>query len=177
MNKMKKIAVDMDGVIANTPLQVVKWYKQIFGVELNLKAIEGQFFLDAIDPTHRTKAREMYFQKGFFADIPVMLDAQEVMKELSKKYELFITTASTQFPNSYNDKQEWLAMHFPFIDWKHTVFCGSKSIIQADYMIDDFAYNLDDFVGEGLLFTSYHNVNETGYHRVNNWKEAGDYLL
>ncbi|HMQ89055.1 MAG TPA: 5'(3')-deoxyribonucleotidase, partial [Flavilitoribacter sp.] len=66
----------------------------------------------------------------------------------------------------------WLADHFPFIHWKNIVFCGDKSIIKADYMIDDHVKNLLNFDGKGLLFTASHNAEETRFTRVNNWREV-----
>ena len=50
--------------------------------------------------------------------------------------------------------------------------CGDKSIISADYMIDDHAFNLKVFQGKGLLFTASHNIGETEFERVNNWEEV-----
>ena len=62
--------------------------------------------------------------------------------------------------------------HLPFISWKQFVFCGDKSVIRADYMIDDHVHNLKTFDGLGLLFSASHNINENGYIRLNNWNEV-----
>jgi 5'(3')-deoxyribonucleotidase len=40
-------------------------------------------------------------------------------------------------PNSLGPKYRWLQRHFPFIPPTHYVFCGNKSILRADYLIDD----------------------------------------
>lgn len=61
---------------------------------------------------------------GFFRDLKVMEGSQKVIRELSKYYEIYITTAAME-----------------------------------------------------ILFTAPHNVNESGYVRVNNWYEVGDYFL
>ncbi|MDF9794801.1 5'(3')-deoxyribonucleotidase [Catalinimonas alkaloidigena] len=57
------------------------------------------------------------------------------------------------------------------------LFCGDKSIIQADYLIDDHPKNLLTFSSEPIIFTSPHNVDETRFLRANNWKEVGDIFL
>ena len=56
------------------------------------------------------------------------------------------------------------------------VFCGDKSIINADYLIDDHVRYIKRFLGQGILFTSPNNINETGYFRVNNWHEVKNFL-
>jgi 5'(3')-deoxyribonucleotidase len=77
-----------------------------------------------------------------------------------------------EFRHSLEDKYDWLLQHFPFIHWKNYVFCGDKSIIGADYMIDDHVFNLQTFRGKGLLFTASHNIHETDFTRVNDWQEV-----
>ncbi len=82
-----------------------------------------------------------------------------------------------EFKYSLLHKHEWLAEHFPFIPWKNIVFCGDKSIINADYLIDDHAHHFKHFRGQGILFSSPHNLNEDWNPRVNNWKEVAGLLL
>jgi 5'(3')-deoxyribonucleotidase len=57
------------------------------------------------------------------------------------------------------------------------VFCGDKSIIHADYLIDDHVKHFAKFSGQGILFTSPHNVNVEWTPRVNNWQEVAELLL
>jgi len=44
-------------------------------------------------------------------------------------------------------------------------------------MIDDHAFNLETFDGEGILYSAPHNACETRFTRVNNWSEIHDLLL
>ncbi|WP_197719136.1 5' nucleotidase, NT5C type [Paenibacillus baekrokdamisoli] len=113
----------------------------------------------------------------FFRDLDVMEDSQEVIQELSKHYEIFITTAAMEHPSSFNAKYEWLKEHFGFLNEMNFVFCGNKSIIHADYLIDDNARHFEGFGGQGILFTAPHNLVETRYVRVNNWKEVKNYFI
>jgi len=57
------------------------------------------------------------------------------------------------------------------------VFCGDKSIINADYLVDDTPRNLSRFNGEGILFSAHHNVYETRFRRVDSWGEIGELFL
>ncbi|UPL51170.1 hypothetical protein MWH26_02940 [Hymenobacter sublimis] len=99
------------------------------------------------------------------------------MREINQRYELFIASAAMEFPNFFLDKYEWLRRHFPFVPWRNVVFCGDKSILNADYLIDDNAFNFDNFRGEGILFDAPHNAHETRHRRVHNWQEVGELFL
>jgi 5'-nucleotidase len=57
-----------------------------------------------------------------------------------------------------------LIEHFPFISWKQVVFCGNKSLIKADLMIDDHLKNLNNFDGETIMFIQPHSINKTDHH-------------
>jgi 5'(3')-deoxyribonucleotidase len=52
------------------------------------------------------------------------------------------------------------------------VFCGDKSILRADYLIDDNPRQLRRFDGEGILYSSPHNKYVTEFRRVNDWLEV-----
>lgn len=120
--------------------------------------------------------RDFLFDKGFFRDLEVMPDSQEVIRELMEDYDIFITTAAMEFRSSFEDKYDWLQEHFPFLHWKNFVFCGDKSIIRADYMIDDHVNNLESFKGTGILYTASHNVHEKRFTRVDNWQDVRTYF-
>ncbi len=59
----------------------------------------------------------------------------------------------------------------------NVVFCGDKSIVAADYMIDDDVRHFRRFRGEGILFTAPHNVHETEFRRVDNWRQIREIFL
>ena len=171
---MKRIAIDMDGVLANTTAQFLEYHARDTGILLSEQEILGKAESVAFPNVYTWVNTE-----GFFRTLPVMLDSQSVVKNLMAKYEVFIVSAATEFPNSLIDKQAWLKDHFPFISWKNVVFCGSKTIIKADIMIDDHFKNLDNFEGETLLFTTHHNaLADAGKHqRVPTWREIETILL
>jgi 5'(3')-deoxyribonucleotidase len=79
-------------------------------------------------------------------------------------------------PNSLGPKYRWLQRHFPFIPATNYVFCGNKSILRADFLIDDQPRNLVHFEGCGLLYTAPHNIAINGFTRVDNWQQVADYF-
>ncbi len=159
----------MDEVIADVYPKFLDIFEQDLGRRPSREEYWGQKIYQLEGASH---IRDVLFDKGFFADLPVMEDSQEVLQWLSDRYEIFITTAAMEFRASLEDKYDWLLRHFPFIHWKKFVFCGDKSVILADYMIDDHPHNLQSFTGRGLLYTASHNIGVDEFVRVDNWKEV-----
>ena len=77
-----------------------------------------------------------------------------------------------EFKYSLPEKYDWLDEHFPFIHWKRRIFCGDKSVLKADVLIDDHEFNLSVFSGRAIMFTATHNALETKYERLNNWLDG-----
>jgi 5'-nucleotidase len=171
---MKRIAIDMDGVMADVTAKFIAHHNKTMPTHITEKDVAGKSELEAFPLVY-----DWVNTAGFFRNIPLMADSQTIVEALNKKHEVFIVSAATEFPKSLIDKHDWLGEHFPFISWRQMVFCGSKTIIQADNMIDDHFKNLDYFKGQTLLFTAHHNVfADAGRHRrVNNWLDVAKILL
>jgi 5'(3')-deoxyribonucleotidase len=174
---MERIAIDMDDVMADTSQRKIDWYERDFGIKINKADIEGKYVTHYVPKEHYEHVRAYSKHKDFFWDLKVAPESQRVIEALTEKYEVFIVTAAMPFPNSYNAKYEWLRQYFPFIDIRNVVYCGHKYIIDADYLIDDHAYNLESFNGKGILFTAPHNTNETRFERVDNWFDVEQIFL
>lgn len=171
---IKKIIVDIDGVLADIYSQFRKFELEDLGANQDLSEITGKLEEEAF------VNGEMYMAaKGFFRNAPVIEGCIEVLEKLNKVYDVFIVSAATKFPNSMAEKQEWLLEHFPFITWEQLAFCGTKELIKGDIMIDDHFKNLDRFHGRTILFSQPHNMNrsENGHARVGNWEEISQLLL
>jgi 5'(3')-deoxyribonucleotidase len=174
---MKRIAVDMDEVMADAVAEFLRRYKRDFDEHPTQEELAGRRFWEAVR-SDRHAVLEAYLRtEDFFAVLNVMPDSQRVLRALQDKYEVFIATAAMEVPTSFTAKYEWLEKHFPFISASHIVFCGDKSIIRADYLIDDNPRQLRRFQGEGILYSSHHNVNVTGFRRVNNWLDVEKMFL
>ncbi len=176
---MKRIAIDMDDVIADATQKFCDMYKAEFGTTIEKHDLIGKEFVEVIAPEHQARVHEYARQKGFFSDLLVIPHSQEVMLKLSQKYEIYIASAATEYPNSLKEKHDWLKEHFPFISWLNIVFCGDKSILKADYLIDDRLKNLKVFDGKAIVFTAPHNLKEAyePYTRANSWLEIEKLLL
>jgi 5'(3')-deoxyribonucleotidase len=175
------IAVDMDEVIADALgehlLRYNRDFPQDFPQPVTPADLQGKWLWDYV-PQHRLKALENYIlSDDFFRVLGVMQDAQRVLERLQDRYEVYIATAAMEVPRSFTAKYHWLAEHFPFIPTTHIVFCGNKSILRADFLIDDNPRQLRLFEGsamgdhkpEGILFSSPANAHVTGFRRANDW--------
>lgn len=171
--KKEVLLIDMDGVIADSYDQYIKYEYEETGRCITREEVKGLSEEEAF-PHYDKHVQE----KGFFRTVPVMEDSVEGMKYLNDKYDLYIVSAASEFPYSYLDKREWLNDYFPFITWEQIIFCGRKDPIKGDIMIDDHGKNLDKFEGKKVLFTQPHNVYDTDpdYIRVDAWKQIGEWL-
>ena len=172
---MKRVIIDMDHVMAAITQQYIQWYKNHTGIEVDEALLIGKPESEAFPD--KDLIWKFLYSPGFFRTAPVIQGSQEVIEKLNNKYEVFIVSAAMEFPQSLVEKYDWLQEHFSFISWKQVVFCGSKTVIKGDYMIDDHLKNLDYFDGEKLLFTAAHNALVTGYTRVDTWQDVAAILL
>ncbi|TDE15529.1 5' nucleotidase, NT5C type [Dyadobacter psychrotolerans] len=174
---MLRLTLDMDDVLANTHEKLIQVVLNDFSTNLSEHDLKKGALKNLLHPKQLTKLHKMMNSPGFFADIAVKEDSVETVYALSRFYEIFIATACMEFPNSFKDKFDWLGRNFSFIPWTNIVFCGYKSIINSDYLIDDHTRNLAAFNGEGILFTAAHNLNDKTYRRVSDWKEVSELFL
>ena len=164
----------MDGVLADVYPRFFELYEEKTGLKKNISEIIGLKEAEAF-PEHFRWVET----PGFFRTMPVVPDSQRVLKLLNGKFEILVISMATEFPASLTDKQLWMNDHFSFISWRQVVFCGNKSLIPGDLMIDDQLKNLDNFNGETLMFNQPHNINCTGHNhrRVSSWAEIESLLL
>jgi 5'(3')-deoxyribonucleotidase len=167
----------MDEVIADALGEHLHRYNRDFRERITRSDLEGRWLWDFV-PTERQQALTEYLMsEDFFAVLRVMPHAQRVLERLQSRYEIYIATAAMEVPSSFNAKFEWLKKYFPFIPASHIVFCGNKSILRGDYLIDDNPRQLRLFRGEGILFSSPANANVSGFRRVHNWLEIEELFL
>jgi len=173
---MQRICVDMDEVMADTLAEYIRRYNQAFDEDVTPQDLAGKGLWDIAPQDRQLQLRAFLDAEDFFEDLDLMPGSQEVLRQLSSRFEIFIATQAMAVPNSLGPKFRWLQRHFPFIPPSHYVFCGDKSILRADYLIDDLPKNILRFEGQGLLYTAPHNLAATGFVRVNNWDEVAQYF-
>ena len=175
---LKRICVDMDEVMADAVAEhLLRYNRDHADDQITKDDLHGKWLWDVVSVDRHPRLEEYLRSDDFFAVLAVMPESQRVMKALQQKYEVFIATAAMEVPTSFAAKYRWLGEHFPFIPASHIVYCGDKGILRADYLIDDNPRQLRRFQGEGILYSSPHNVNVTGYRRVKDWLEVEELFL
>jgi 5'(3')-deoxyribonucleotidase len=174
---MKRIAVDMDEVLADALAEHLTRYNRDHGETITKGHLDGKWLWDVVSADRHERLEGYLRSEDFFEDLPVVEDSQEVLAKLITQYEIFIATAAMEFPNSFGPKYRWLRRHFPFIPPTNFVFCGDKSILHADYLIDDSYRHFERFSGKAILFSAPHNARVTGFRRVSSWREVEDFFL
>ncbi len=167
-----RIAIDMDEVMADALGEHVRRYNAAFGAAITPADLHGRHLEDYVPPAHR-RAAEAMLDASFFESLAPMPGCQEVVGDLNERHDVFIVTAAMDVPCSFDAKYRWLRRHFPFISPARIVFCGDKSIVEADYLIDDRARHFSMFKGRPLLFSAPHNAHEERYPRVASWADIG----
>lgn len=173
----QRIAIDMDEVIADTLTKHVGLYNAEFGENVTADGLRGKKLREAVAGERVEKVETFLVAEDFFGDLEVMPGSQRVISDLMQRYEVFVTTAAMEVPTSFAAKFRWLEEHFPFIPASNVVFCGDKSIIRADFLIDDNARHFENFMGQGVLYSAPHNIGVEGYPRVESWEEVREMFL
>jgi 5'-nucleotidase len=173
---LQRICVDMDEVMADTLAEHLRRYNDAFAEQIATEDLWGKGLWDVVSNDRQNDLRSILHAEDFFEDLPVMADSQQVLRNLASRFEVFIATQAMSVPNSFGSKFRWLQRHFPFLPSMHYVFCGDKSILRADYLIDDTPSNLLRFEGIGILYSAPHNLTAKGFPRVANWQEIAAYF-
>ena len=175
-NHRKSLLIDMDEVIALYTAKVLETLQKETGITIDLDKVKGQFLSRSLDPGTVEIISSYPYRKGFFRDLKVMPDSQRAIEHLNEYYDISIASSCLQHPNSIHDKLAWLHDHFPFIPYQKIILCGEKKYLCADFLVDDHPRHLENFRGRPLMFSAFHNTNETRFRRFNNWTELETFL-
>ncbi len=128
---MERIIIDMDEVIADPMNDMIEWYRKEHGGGVDYEKMLAGSWIKGFPDEHQPIVWDRLRAPGFFRHLPVMKDSVDVLREINDRYELFIVSAATEFPNSLKDKIEWLEDHFPFLTWRQLPFAGARILSMA----------------------------------------------
>lgn len=168
----KRVAVDMDEVMADMLRAQLAWLDSEHGLRWDGDQLAGRRLSELLAPSLSDALEALLHDGALFGALAVMPGSQDALLRMSARFEIFVTTAAMEYPASFPHKFAWLQKHFPFIPPDRIVFCGDKGIINADILIDDNARHFRRFAGQGILFAAPHNDSVTGFEIVRNWPEV-----
>jgi len=173
--KRLKIGIDMDQVLNNLNKKWFKTYNEKYNDNLTMEDVTAWNMLNFVKPECGRDIFKILATPGFFRDLEIQPNAQEVVEWLCKYYDVYVVSAA-HYANT-GDKGLWLKEFFPFIKYENIIFCNDKSLIRMDYLIDDAPHNLIDFTGKKLLFDSHHNQGEDRFPRMKGWLDVAKYFV
>ena len=172
------LLIDCDDVMGN--------FCEVWITYLNRKYHKSYTIEDITDwdiskfyPGTKEEFFECTRKRRFWKRIQPSNMSQFFIEALEHDFDIHILTAGN-YDTILLRVKEVIKKYFPFISEKKVICCQNKQMVKGDYLIDD---NIDNLIGgdyKGILFTTPHNKNidenQYGVVRVNNWKEAYQYL-
>ena len=137
---MFRLLLDVDGPLAgfNTHFwnraTEVGYYFDIAEYEMQNK----RYITDHIVHSHRTQARKLVEQTGWFRELPVVPGSQEGVQRLETLgVDIWLCTKPLEEnPTCRDEKGAWVAEHFPKY-LKKLIITPDKSLIKGDILLDD----------------------------------------
>jgi 5'(3')-deoxyribonucleotidase len=163
---MLKIAVDIDGVLADQVGAVLKKIEERYG---------NRYSRDEINCAHWSfKGRDIWSEitelltdPEYVMRLSVIEGSQAAIRQLNKHYVCVVTARQ---PEAETATKQWLSTHFPCLTEYYYAKTGDKHSIPSDVLIDDFDLNIVEFVKSGpnrhgILFVQPWSINEAGIEK------------
>jgi len=175
-----KIAIDLDNTINDLMTPWLAWYDEKYDDGLSIDDITDwdiTRFVNCGDEIY-----DFLSIPGSFLNTLIQPGAASVMEWLNDRFDTYIVTACTfngKNGRVFEEKSTWIQNHLPFINLRQVIFAHDKSVIDADYMIDDGLHNLRNFRGTGIVFDRPWNRKTLIYRiyrRVYNWLDIKWYF-
>lgn len=170
----KRIAIDLDNVVADWSTELCNRYNAKYGENLRPEDLTEWATHKIVRPDVGRDVYKLMQDDTFFYDLNIMPQAQEVIYELCKKYIVYIVTVPETI-SSIDQKIRWVEKHLPFVGKENMIFSfgKDKGFVNADYLIDDNPKNFNNFKGIKVLYTAPHNkdIQSREIVRVNDWDD------
>lgn len=194
----KTIAVDIDDVLATSVESWISYSNKKWGTRLTVNDYDEDWAkMWGVDHQEGKKRASHLYQSGIVGTFNRFDDAEQILKDLAKKYKLVITTSRVL--QVEKDTLEWIDRHYKGIfeevhlarifdaEHKEPIKMTKRELcetIGADYLIDDHPKHCFAVAEAGitaLLFGSYawnrgiKNLPKNVV-RVHNWAAVEEYF-
>jgi 5'(3')-deoxyribonucleotidase len=164
-----KIAVDIDGVLADQVGAVLKVIENEYGERYSEKDVNHAHWSFAGRDLWSEIAR-LLADSEYVLRVPLIEGSQIALKQLAR-HEVFVVTARR--PNAEEATKQWLSVHFPCLRQYYHAKTGTKHNIPSDVLIDDLDMNIVEFVKSdpdrrGILFVHPWSLNNTAIENYSN---------
>jgi 5'(3')-deoxyribonucleotidase len=164
-----KIAVDIDGVLADQVGAVLKVIEKKYGQRYSKSDVNRAYWSFA-ESDIWSEITEKLNDRDYVLRVPLIEGSQNAIQQLTK-HEVFVVTART--PNAEEATKEWLKAHFPCLKEYYHARTGTKYNVPSDVLIDDLDMNIVEFVKSdpnrrGILFKHPWSINGTDIENYSN---------
>jgi len=167
MNKKLIIALDVDDVILDLVSNWIRIYNRDFNNSVRKEDVNSWDIGAIVRPEDRGAMYEYASNAEIFNTAPPVIDALEGVN-LIKSYGHRVIYATAN--NPFGCKLPWLIKH-KFLDSEDDLVTAyDKSLILADYLIDDKYDNVLAFKGKSYLFSQPWNEGLSFHNKVLNWR-------
>ncbi len=160
----KTVVFDLDDVIVNETF--VRIVEEFIEEKIDIGSIGEEYYIEKAVIKDEKKLKKFY---DYISTIDLydygVVDVQAIhlLRRLAVNYEVFIFTSF--FVGQINEKSgifaknkfDFLYKTFPFLKPSNFILGGNKSIVSADYFIDDRIDNLTGNSEVKILYSTYHN--------------------
>lgn len=192
---MKTIMIDMDGVLVDLVSPTLEYLNETFDtvvepedihtfdIEENFHRITGILKKDV-----EQELEWLWKQPGFWSSLEPNYGAVTAIKELAKDYTILIVTRTWRKSISCaGEKYEWCKRRFnPLMKERKVQFfavgSAKKSMLKADYLIDDAIHEIEDAQKAGInpiIYNQPWNKIELKipHDRMDSWLEIRQFFL
>ena len=184
-NRYCKIAVDIDGVLADVALGLSDMLSHINNRKIEVNDIKTYDLTNLGLPRSDHK---QFFTRDFYSGLKPIVDSK-LVNNLYEDHEITIITARSQYDGVIHDTNKWLVDNDFMFD--RLIQSVDKSIPMENYgievIIEDYHKNCIDLSKKGIRSLLFEqpwnksiklNESETKYiTRVNNWEDVLSYFV
>ena len=165
---MKIVACDVDDLVLNLVPNWLRCYNRDFNDNLTKNEITEWDISKFVKPSAKKSIYGYVDNKEIYETAKPVKNALmgvNLIKEYG--YRVIYVTAN----NPFNVKFNWLLKNKFLDNHKDFVSAYDKSLIYANYLIDDKYENIINFKGIGILFNRPWNEYSLYHNRVENWSD------
>jgi len=185
-----KIAIDVDDIIADFIPSLIRFHNSVYGTSLRFDNFTSRKFWTIWGGTKKSDIEKIFsfYKTVFFKNIKPLKGAQEGIKNLKKRHELFIIT-SRESP-AKKETLNWISKYFPNM-FSEIFFTengkGKRKYdickeVNIDVIIEDDVDNIIECSRNGIKVIAidypWNKIKSLpeNVHKVNSWVEIVDLL-
>ena len=173
-----RLGFDLDGVIVDSPQQVVKYINDKLGLGLTMNDFKTYSMEDALPEQYKWIVEMAFRDSAMWKKVTLIIGVYPMIKKLYEEgHDIYFVTSS--LPQNLKKKINHLARNLDFFPkdyvWRHTINTQNKQLINLDILVDDGLFNL---IGERSYYSlcmdmPYNQTEEEikRFTRVHNWAE------